>query len=479
LLSLSGAVIGRVAGLATIWLLARVLGAADYGLYVLAATLVLFGASLGTLGSDSAAVFYTARHREEAAPSPLGSMLRGSLLLAFTGGTTLACIAWGLGLFHPSMGTEHRVLAAWVGVGIVAGSLSSLAGGTLVGGRDMRGFWSVQQVGQPLLILFGCGVAMALGWGVIGALGALVLARMLTLLRGAHRVRSLLSARLAQEPKQPTQWPALLSFSLPQSLSGLLHRTLLSADLLMLSALATLSDVGVYRVAMALAMLGAMPLVAINGVFAPRAARWLYAGEFEILAVQLHRMTRWVVIGSAPLFLVALLLPDLLVQLFSHEYQSAATVLALLIAGRAIQVLLEPAGTCLAHGGHAALNLGVGVGAVTINLILNWIWIPDWGMTGAALASSLALISWSTGRAFLVWRLFRVTPISSANARMLLVWGLASLAAWYGGETATMAYRLATTAVLILASTWSTWKATVDETDRALLQEATSGLWRR
>jgi O-antigen/teichoic acid export membrane protein len=479
LLSLSGAVAGRVAGLATTWLLAWALGAADYGLYVLGATLVLFGASMGTLGGDSAAAFYTARHREDVAPSPLRGMLRGALLLAATGGTLLACIAWGLALFHSSWSPEHRTVAAWVGAGIAAGSLSSVAARTLVGGRDVRGFWSVHQVGQPLLTLIGCAAAMALGWGVTGALGALVLARILTLLRGALRVRVLLGERLAQESGSRTRWPTLLAFSLPQSLTGLLHRSLLSADLLMLSALATFTDVGIYRVAMALAMLGTIPLIAANNVFGPRAARWLHQGEFEVLADQLHRMTRWLVIAATPLFLVTLLLPDLLVYIFSDEYRRAATVLAILIAGKAIQVLLEPAGACLVQGGHALLNLWIGVGAVTINLGLNWLWIPLWGITGAALASSLALATWSTGRAFLVWRLFGVTPTTRANTGMLLVVGLATAVTWYGGETATIPVRVATTVALIVASTWATWKTTADDDDRALLREVTRGLWQR
>jgi O-antigen/teichoic acid export membrane protein len=479
LLSLSGAVAGRVAGLATTWLLAWTLGAADYGLYVLGATLVLFGASMGTLGGDSAAAFYTARHREDVAPSPLRGMLRGALLLAATGGTLLACIAWGLALFHSSWSPEHRTVAAWVGAGIAVGSLSSVAARTLVGGRDVRGFWSVQQVGQPLLTLIGCAAAMALGWGVTGALGALVLARILTLLRGALRVRVLLGERLAQESGSRTRWPTLLAFSLPQSLTGLLHRSLLSADLLMLSALATFTDVGIYRVAMALAMLGTIPLIAANNVFGPRAARWLHKGEFEVLADQLHRMTRWLVIAAAPLFLVTLLLPDLLVQIFSDEYRSAATVLAILIAGKAIQVLLEPAGACLVQGGHAGLNLGIGVAAVTLNLALNWHWIPLWGITGAALASSLAIATWSTGRAFLVWRFFGLTPMSRANTGMLLVLGLASLVTWHGGESASVSLRIAATAALVGAGTWATWRITSDNADRTLLQEVTLSLLQR
>ncbi len=256
----------------------------------------------------------------------------------------------------------------------------------------------------------------------------------------------------------------------------MLRRSLLSVDLLMLSALATFTDVGIYRVAMALAMLGTIPLVAVNSVFAPRAASWLYQGEFEILTEQLHRMTRWLVIGAAPLFLVTLLLPDLLVQIFSDEYRSAATVLALLIAGRAIQVLLEPAGACLAQGGHAVLNMGIGIVAVAINLGLNWLWIPAWGMTGAALASSLALATWSTGRAFLVWRLFGVTPMSMANTATLLILGAASIAAWCGGETATVPIRIAMTASLVITGTWATWKMTADDADRDLLRKVVRGL---
>ena len=78
--------------------------------------------------------------------------------------------------------------------------------------------------------------------------------------------------------------------------------------------------------------------------------------------------------------------------LFGTEFYSGRTSLAILSAVQVLSVAFGPAGLLLNMSGHERDSLlAVGVGMV-VNLALNALWIPSWGIEGAAVATACGLI---------------------------------------------------------------------------------------
>lgn len=433
MLGLLGNAAQRLIRLATTWLLSGMLGPAGFGLYALLTTLCELGVAIGPLGSDAAISMYTARHRRDGDESRLKSMGTSSLRLAMFGVfglVVLTAIALVVNPFEIS--EESRPLVVLLGLSITAGSLAGVVNSSLLGARDVLGHTWIQQIGLPALTLLGCAVAFGLEAGLIGAFAAYTLARCITLARGSARAWRHYSSILTNpDIRCQTNWHELLDYAVPQGLSRLLHRAITWADLFMLSWLSTFESVGIYRVAIAIAVLVALPQQLSNTVFGPLAAELIHMDEKIELQEALKRMTRWMAWLVSPIFMVVFLLGELFTTPFAPAYAQGVQALSVLMLGRTLQVLLAPAGACLTHGGHARVNLVAGTLALLLNIGLNWIWIPQWGLLGAAWASSTALGVWSIGRAITTHLLIAVNPLDKkAGALILLTLTCTALLGW-------------------------------------------------
>jgi O-antigen/teichoic acid export membrane protein len=188
----------------------------------------------------------------------------------------------------------------------------------------------------------------------------------------------------------------------------------------MLTALASLTDVGVYRVSVALAMLGALPVVASTTMFGPVIAELIYTDQTARLNALLKVITRWLVVIATPLYFTILLLPDVILSIFDEAYQSGASALCILMIGQAVYVIAAPTGAILTNAGHSMLNLINGLIAVGLNIGLNAWLIPQLGIQGAAIASATALVVWSVLRLTEVAMLHRCSPFSARSVVVVI-----------------------------------------------------------
>jgi O-antigen/teichoic acid export membrane protein len=168
------------------------------------------------------------------------------------------------------------------------------------------------------------------------------------------------------------------------------------ASILVLGLFVTSSEVGIYRVADQMAFLAAVSLQAINIVVAPQFAR-LYANVDKTRMQQLATASARVVLAlTLPVVITFLLFGKLLLQLvFGAEFVPAYEPLSILVLGQFFNAATGSVGVLLIMTGHEQDTArGVAVAAVG-NIVLNLILVPLWGAKGAALASTVTLITWN------------------------------------------------------------------------------------
>ena len=425
---MAGGLVDRAVRMLTTWFLSGALGPAAFGLYAFATTVVAILGWIAPLGMDAGVAMYSARYRKTKELGKLKGILIATLgSVAVTGplfamGTWL-CVAQGWVL---SQSPEEANAILSISAGIALAAMLFVACFTLVSQKDMAGQAWAQQITLPTATLVGAGLAIVLDYGVEGVLTAFVVAHALALMVAVRRIwRSDGPLLLDKGVRAVFEWGDLLRYTIPQSFARVLYRATLWVDILMLTALATLTDVGVYRVSVALAMVGALPVVASTTMFGPVIAELIYTQQVQRLNALLKLVTRWLVIVATPLYFTVLLLPDFVLSIFDTAYQSGAQALCILMLGQAVYVLAAPTGAILTNAGHSMLNLINGLVAVTINIALNAWLIPDHGIEGAAVASSTALVVWSILRLMEVAHLHRCSPISSG---LLVPLGIALVA---------------------------------------------------
>jgi O-antigen/teichoic acid export membrane protein len=447
-----GGIVDKGVRLVTLWLLARGLGPTTFGLYTTATTVVTLVQMISPLGADSAALLFAARAGNDR--SRLKGTAQTVLLLGLVGGA--------LGTVTLLLGRSFADAPLARALGIVApavlvGSLAAVLAAMLQAVGRFRSFVVATLVVWPMATLLAAVVGLAVG-GIDAVLVAYVGAGVAALVALAWSAWGEFEALLTDRSVAPTrQVRALLSFSIPQSLSKMLWQFNLWTDVLMLSWLSTAADVGIYRVALSVAMLGSLPVMALTTAMNPRAAALVHAGEIDRLDHLLKVATRTLLVVLAPCFLLLALVPELFLGLFDPVYERGAAALVTLVAGQTLYVLTGPTGSLLAMGGYSRVNLANNVLAVALNVALNIALIPRMGVLGAALASLTALTTWALARTVEVKVLLRCFAFD-ARTIGLVAGGVAVVAILASATPAASTARLVATVIAVPAYGLAIWK---------------------
>ncbi|HEX4405476.1 MAG TPA: polysaccharide biosynthesis C-terminal domain-containing protein, partial [Polyangia bacterium] len=219
----------------------------------------------------------------------------------------------------------------------------------------------------------------------------------------------------------------LIRFALPLGASEFMNGILQRASVFILSAYAGAASVAVYAASEELGRSVAAMRYAFDSVAAPMMSEALARGDRERLRYNLALMTRWVASASAPIALTLLALRGPLLWLYGPAYASGVTAMGLLVCGHLINGVLGLTGYVIVMSGRSGLFFWDNLSAAVVNLVLSFLLIPRYGVTGAALAS---LISVGCVRGLVVvqvWRLERVHPFDRALAKPFIAAGCAFL----------------------------------------------------
>jgi O-antigen/teichoic acid export membrane protein len=182
------------------------------------------------------------------------------------------------------------------------------------------------------------------------------------------------------------------------------------ADILMLGALKGNAMVGIYTVADRGAQFVFFAMTAVSVPLNPLIASLYASGQKERLQYIVTKITR-IVSGLSLLIVVGLtVFGNWFLLLFGTEFTEGYVALAILNCGQLLTVAMGPVGWLLVMTGHqrdAALVSGVGTG---LNIILNLMLIPEWGVEGAATATTISTIISNFVLTIMVYKRLQVHP---------------------------------------------------------------------
>ncbi|MGE8329384.1 lipopolysaccharide biosynthesis protein [Pseudomonas urmiensis] len=377
-------------------LLARILGPSERGLFALLSTLPDLISAATSGGLNSAVGYQAAKQRD------MGLLLTQVLIYGclLAGLLTLVCV-----VLVREFGAELEItlqlgVLAWLL--LLAVPMTVLKSGLLTlhnasGGVGAFNALRLSESLAPLLLFVGLywmWQEHALEAALISWLGGIALVLVLGLwwLRRQHPLH-LRWDRSGQRE--------LLNYSAKSHPDLLFQQLILRSDYLFIGAILGSTALGHYAMASAAAEL---LLIIPEAVTTPLMKRLLQqdAGMDKITPLAL-RLTATVMLGAC--LGMALIGQWLIVTLFGAEYQPAYPALLALLPG-----LL---GLCyasilrldlLGKNRPGTVSLMMGAGAA-LNLVLNLILIPSWGIVGAAMASSIAYLAVTVAMLVLYCRL--------------------------------------------------------------------------
>jgi O-antigen/teichoic acid export membrane protein len=167
------------------------------------------------------------------------------------------------------------------------------------------------------------------------------------------------------------------------------------ADIIMLGILRGPQEAGIFAVASYGAGFVSFMLIAVNTAIAPSIARLWRNHELGELQRLITRSSRTVAVATLPLAAGLALAAERFMGLFGLQFVKGADAMALLCLAQFVNAALGSVGLILNMSDNERWTAG-GVGiAALLNVTLNVLLIPRWGLSGAAVASAISLITWN------------------------------------------------------------------------------------
>ena len=204
----------------------------------------------------------------------------------------------------------------------------------------------------------------------------------------------------------------LLRFSYPLMFVTILGTLMHWMDILMLGYFTDTTTVGLYHPAARTAGLLRTVLLAFMGIFAPMMSEYHRQGDVGEMGKLYKLIVRWIVSLSLPLAIIIIIYSKKIMMLFGVQYLSASNVLMVLTTAAFIQTLFGGGGQTLTMTGFTKVNLFNSIIVVLINITLNLLWIPQYGIIGAAYATLISMALLGLLRIVEVNHLIKITPFS-------------------------------------------------------------------
>lgn len=395
---------GRIAtaftAFASTALLARLLSPGDFGVYLLAFSVVSVGALVGALGLDQAVVRLVAEsiglNQFGRARQVLGKVLVLGLLGALGVGVLYMLLGGVVGryVFHaPALAAVTGLVAGWMALT----ALQQLLAGAFRSLHDIRLASVFYSLAAGALLT----ASLAVVWLLTGR-ATLVTVLLLTVGSGfasAMLASWLLYRKMASLPSGDATgrvarfggilgmaWPLLsinvLWFALGQG----------QVDLWIVGAFRPQDEAALFGAAARAAILVGMPALVFNAVVSPLIVEMYAQGKKRELERAL-RVTTTLAAIPALLAMVAFISlgGSIMGFLFGDYYREGATILALLSVGQFVNVWVGPCGQALMMTGHQGFALAITVAGGLLMIVLGVGAVGPYGTTGVAVATAVGI----------------------------------------------------------------------------------------
>lgn len=392
----------RVAGTALITaltiLVARFLGASEYGHFAFFLSLVFIASLVGTLGLPAAANLFVVRYRNRA----WEPYVRHYIGFGFTVSAvvTVAVGAAGISVLRiypatadllplpmPAM-IAFAVAVAWIRFGVDAARALGHPVAAAVAEQQLHGRAAMLAVVAATAyagIQLGASEAL-----YIWILGAVVSG--LVLLRKIHLAANLnLTAAISRRWQRYRLW---LSVSTTMLVTPVFFFIVSETDVLALGFFREPAEVGIYNVSRRLAEITQFAHAAVVALVLPRLAEAYGRREMDRFQACVDTMNLAALVPGCLAIVLLIAFREPLLSLFGPEFTAGQEVILIMCITRVVDMGLGPASEILMMSGRHVLASRINIAFSVFNVVLNLLLVPRYGMVGAAVTTLTTITLW-------------------------------------------------------------------------------------
>jgi O-antigen/teichoic acid export membrane protein len=375
-------------------LLARWLGTFEYGIYVAVWVAVIILSTITCIGFPSAVVRFIGEYRERGQPDLIHGVIRASMYISLLFSTLVAGVGCYILYQFPEIVTDYYVIPIF----LAAICLPMLA---VEGVMDCiaRAFnWPKvaflpTYILRPIAIILFAGGAFILGFPANAETtmwAAIIASLIATFVQFGVLLIKLQKTIPYQKPTYKIKTWVLVA--LPIFLVEGFYVLMTSVDVLFVSALMTPQDTAVYFATTKILALVHFVYFAVRASVSHRYSAFHTNGNQEAFQDFVQKTVSWTFWPSLLMAAFMAIFGKFFLMLFGSEFTSGSFILIVLLCGIVIRSSIGPAEALLVMAGRQKMCAGIYAITLSVNIALNIALIPMFGILGAAIATSIALV---------------------------------------------------------------------------------------
>ncbi len=458
-------------------IMARSLGPQLFGVFFLGFVVFRLAGTIAEMGLPSGVVRYVALFQAKGDKRRIKGIIVLALILALLSSLVVASLlvslsrTLALNLFHQIELVDVLRLFA---IAIPFTTLTTIMVFSTQGFKIMKYMVIVREIFEPSSRVLLVSIFFLLGWKLYGAVFAYSFVAVQGTILGYHCLKRTFP-QITREELQPIyETKKLLNFSWPLLFVQFFSLTNLWIDTVMLGYFRTSQEVGIYSAAQRTAFLGALLIFSFNTIFAPVISD-LYANRrFCELSNYFKAVAKWTFTFNFPLFLIMIFFAESILNIFGSEFVPGATSLIILSIGWLVLSSTGSVSQIITMSGRSKLSLINASSVLVINILLNSLLIPQYGVTGAALATAISVGFGGTIALLEVSVILRIHPYRLNFFKPLIAgcmsFGILFILERYMLRNSNFIFFIALVLIFILVYSYMLFLFGIDEEDRIILE---------
>lgn len=371
-------------------ILARWLGAFDLGLYTMVVTVQEIAMLVAGLGISAALVKYAAEYQENrdrlfqtTSSAFIISIIFGlvvGVLLYFLSGTVASIFDM------PQLSPLLKLLA----IALPFLCLFQVVLGLFNGFRRMKN-WAYLMILRNCLMILLTVILVWLGFGIEGTVFGMVFSAVGGCIFGLYLSRKYLHLTFQGFFKNAKK---LVLFGIQVVGANAVSIIANRVDIMMIGYFLTATEVGYYSVAVTISMLFDVIPNAIQGISYPATAEYWSKKDHWSLQKMIDKSMKYSACILLPLGLgVGFFAKEITTTIFGAEFIYAALPLSILLIARVVRgATVQPIGASFSGRGRPDIGLKIDALSSVLNIGLNIVLIPRFGIAGSAAATTISLL---------------------------------------------------------------------------------------
>lgn len=397
--AVSARVIGTGLGLICSIIVARIYGAKAVGIVALLNSFMTITTTFTVLGTNTSILRLIPEHITKYSTTSAFKVYHKTQYLVIAVSLAFGAICfWGADFISskvfskPSL-TFYFSLAS---IFIVFKSLIILNQQAVRGLRIIKGFAIMQALPQVMNLIFLIPGSLLWSCKEIPVYSLLVGLAITGIIGWIMMVYTFKKNMQPQDSVHPIPIRDIFSISLPMLMTATMTFVIGETGLIMVSMFRPEAEVGYYSIAVKLATITTFILTAVNSMVGPKFSDLYHSGKVDELFYIAQKSAKLIFWISTPILMSFVILGKQIIYIFyGHEFIVAYPALIILVIGQFVQSISGATNLFMNMTGSQNVFRNIVFIAAIINILLNYLFIPKYGILGASIAAMVSIAGWN------------------------------------------------------------------------------------